>query len=67
MLDLAISWHTAHPLVASVIAVATRPEQVAANVDAAGWQLTEDDRSQVDAILAGAGYAGAPCCDHVAA
>lgn len=60
LLDLAISWHTSHPLVASVIAGATKPEQVASNVDAAGWELTDEDRTQVDAILAGAGYAGEP-------
>jgi aryl-alcohol dehydrogenase-like predicted oxidoreductase len=60
LLDLAISWHTSHPLVASVIAGATKPEQVASNVDAAGWQLTEEDRSEVDAILAGAGHVGEP-------
>ncbi len=58
LLDLAISWHTSHPLVASVIAGATKPEQVASNVDAAGWQLTEEDRSEVDAILSHAGHAG---------
>ncbi len=51
LLDLAISWHTSHPLVASVIAGATRPEQVAANVAAAGWCLSVDDRSEVDEIV----------------
>lgn len=59
LLELAISWHTSHPLVASVIAGATRPAQVAANVDAAGWPLTADDRAEVDAILAAAGHEGA--------
>ena len=52
LLDLAISWHTSHPLVASVIAGASTPEQVAANVDAAGWSLTDDERQQVDALVA---------------
>ncbi len=60
VLELAISWHTSHPLVASVIAGATRPDQVAANVDAAGWQLTEGDRADVDAILDAARHVGAP-------
>ena len=53
LLDLALSWHTSHPLVATVIAGATTPEQVRANVAAAGWQLTADDRTAVDAIVAG--------------
>lgn len=52
LLDLAISWHTSHPLIASVIAGATKPEQVTANVDAATWQLTEAERAEVDAIVA---------------
>ena len=53
LLDLAISWHTSHPLVASVIAGATSPEQVVANVAAAGWSLTDEDRARVDALVAG--------------
>lgn len=53
LLDLAISWHTSHPLVASVIAGATRPEQVRANVAASTWVLTPADRSEVDRIIAG--------------
>ncbi len=60
LLDLAISWHTSHPLVASVIAGATAPDQVEANVDAAGWQLTDEDRAEVDAILAEAGHRADP-------
>jgi len=53
LLDLAISWHTSHPLVASVIAGATKPEQIDANVAAAGWDLTDADRADVDAVIAG--------------
>ena len=53
LLDLAISWHTSHPLVASVIAGATEPSQIEANVTAAGWALTPDDRADVDAIVTG--------------
>lgn len=52
LLDLAISWHTSHPLVASVISGATKPEQVVANATAAGWALTEADRAEVDEIVA---------------
>lgn len=53
LLDLAISWHTSHPLVASVIAGATSPEQVDANVAASTWALTDDDRAAVDAVIRG--------------
>ncbi len=53
LLDLAISWHTSHPLVATVIAGATKPEQIAANVAAASWNLTDADRAEVDAVIAG--------------
>jgi aryl-alcohol dehydrogenase-like predicted oxidoreductase len=53
LLDLAMSWHASHPLVASVIAGATTPAQIEANVAAAGWSLTADDRAEVDAVIAG--------------
>ena len=53
LLDLAISWHTSHPLVTSVIAGATSTEQIEANVAAAGWNLTAEDRAEVDAVIAG--------------
>jgi aryl-alcohol dehydrogenase-like predicted oxidoreductase len=53
LLDLAISWHTSHPLVASVIAGATTPEQVRANVEAAAWDLSATDRAAVDAVVRG--------------
>jgi aryl-alcohol dehydrogenase-like predicted oxidoreductase len=53
LLELAISWHTSHRLVASVIAGATRPSQIEANVAAAGWALTAEDRAEVDALIAG--------------
>jgi aryl-alcohol dehydrogenase-like predicted oxidoreductase len=53
LLDLAFSWHTSHPLVASVIAGATKPEQIEANVAASTWALTAQDRAEVDAIIAG--------------
>ena len=53
LLDLAISWHTSHPLVATVIAGATKPDQITANVAAASWNLTAADRAEVDAAIAG--------------
>jgi aryl-alcohol dehydrogenase-like predicted oxidoreductase len=51
ILELAFSWLLAHRQVASVIAGATRPEQVRANADAGGWALSEDERDEVDRIL----------------
>jgi aryl-alcohol dehydrogenase-like predicted oxidoreductase len=51
ILELAFSWLLARPAVASVIAGATKPEQIQANVSAAGWQLTPQDLAEVDALL----------------
>jgi len=52
ILDLAFSWLLAHDTVASVIAGATKPEQVRSNVEAAGWHLTDDDLAEIDRITA---------------
>ncbi|HEX8395446.1 MAG TPA: aldo/keto reductase [Longimicrobium sp.] len=51
LLELTMSWLLARPAVASVIAGATRPEQVHANAAAAGWALTDEDLRGVDAAL----------------
>jgi aryl-alcohol dehydrogenase-like predicted oxidoreductase len=48
LLELAFSWLLSHPPVASVIAGATRPEQVRSNVHAAGWHLSPVDLAEVD-------------------
>ena len=50
MVELAFSWLVSQPVVSSVIAGATRPEQIAANVKAADWALTADDVAAIDAI-----------------
>jgi len=50
VLDLAISWLAAQTPVASVIAGATSPAQVRANVVAAGWRLTAEDLDAVEAL-----------------
>ncbi len=50
ILELAISWLVAQPVVASVIAGATSPEQVWANVEAARWQLLDRDLTEIDRI-----------------
>lgn len=43
LLDLAFAWLLAQPQTSSVIAGATKPEQVEANVAAGAWKLSEDD------------------------
>jgi aryl-alcohol dehydrogenase-like predicted oxidoreductase len=50
MVELAFSWLASQPVVSSVIAGATKPEQIAANVKAADWELTADDVAAIDAI-----------------
>jgi aryl-alcohol dehydrogenase-like predicted oxidoreductase len=52
LLDLAMSWLATKPVISSVIAGATKPEQVKANVDAASWRLTDDEMKAVDEISA---------------
>jgi aryl-alcohol dehydrogenase-like predicted oxidoreductase len=52
LLELAFSWLVARPTLASVIAGATRPEQIDQNVKAAGWKLTKDEIAEVDRITA---------------
>jgi aryl-alcohol dehydrogenase-like predicted oxidoreductase len=47
LLELAFSWLASHRVVASVIAGATSPEQVRANVAAAGWRLSPADLAAV--------------------
>ncbi|HEU4346644.1 MAG TPA: aldo/keto reductase [Actinoplanes sp.] len=51
LLDLAIAGLAARPAVASVIAGATTPEQVRANVTAAEWVLTPEDLAALDETL----------------
>lgn len=50
LVELAFSWLAAQPVVSSVIAGATKPEQIAANVMAAQWALTPQDLAEIDAI-----------------
>jgi aryl-alcohol dehydrogenase-like predicted oxidoreductase len=55
MLELAFGWLLGRPVVASVIAGASTPEQVEANVRAAGWTLSPQELSDVDAIAVRSG------------
>lgn len=55
LLELAFSWLLTRPTVVSVIAGATRPEQVRANAAASGWRLSEEDLAELDGILPATG------------
>jgi aryl-alcohol dehydrogenase-like predicted oxidoreductase len=52
MLELAFSWLLGRQPVASVIAGATRPEQVEQNVNAATWTLSAEELTDIDRITA---------------
>jgi aryl-alcohol dehydrogenase-like predicted oxidoreductase len=50
VLDLAFGWLLSRAPVASVIAGATKPEQIASNVAAGEWRLSDEVLAEVDAI-----------------
>ncbi|HEX7928784.1 MAG TPA: aldo/keto reductase, partial [bacterium] len=52
MLELSFSWLAQHPATSSVIAGATKVEQLEQNVKATGWQLTKEDRAEIDRLTA---------------
>ena len=52
LLELAFAWLLSEPLTASVIAGATKVEQVHGNAAAAGWVLTVEEKAAIDAIVA---------------
>ncbi|WP_026818580.1 aldo/keto reductase [Arthrobacter castelli] len=49
--EVAFSWLAAQPAVSSVIAGATKPEQVEANVAAVGWEPDDGDLAELDTIF----------------
>ena len=49
--ELAFSWLLGNPVVPSVIAGATKPEQVTANAQAAGWQLSDNEMAEIREML----------------
>ncbi len=51
LLELAFSWLAARPVVSSVIAGATKPEQLEQNVQAVNWKLTPEELAEVEDIL----------------
>jgi aryl-alcohol dehydrogenase-like predicted oxidoreductase len=50
LLELAVSWLLSKPVVASVIAGATKPEQLEANASAARWRLTADELTDIERL-----------------
>jgi aryl-alcohol dehydrogenase-like predicted oxidoreductase len=52
LLELALNWLLHRPAVASVIAGATSPAQVEANIQAANWALSREDMDEIDRLTA---------------
>ena len=50
LLQLAFGWLLAHDFIPSVIAGATKPEQIEQNVAAAGWKLTAAEMAELDGL-----------------
>ncbi|MGW6173314.1 aldo/keto reductase [Arthrobacter sp. NPDC055138] len=50
-IEVAFSWLASRPSVASVIAGATKPEQIRQNAESAGWQPTDEDLAELDGIF----------------
>ena len=52
ILELAFGWMASRPTTASIIAGATKPEQIDANVAAVNWGLSQSEIDEVDKISA---------------
>jgi aryl-alcohol dehydrogenase-like predicted oxidoreductase len=52
LLELAMSWLASRPYIPSIIAGATKTEQVEQNVAAVGWPLSATDLAEIDRITA---------------
>jgi aryl-alcohol dehydrogenase-like predicted oxidoreductase len=48
--EIAVAWLLSHPWLSTVIAGATRPEQLDANVSGADWKLTMEEVAQIEMI-----------------
>jgi aryl-alcohol dehydrogenase-like predicted oxidoreductase len=53
LLELAMSWLASTPVIWSIIAGATKPEQVVQNAKAADWTLTPQDLADIEVVLKG--------------
>jgi len=52
VLELAFSWLATQKVTGSVIAGATKPEQIMSNVSAANWKMTAEELAEIDELLA---------------
>jgi len=52
MLSLAFSWLAGRPAVSSVIAGATKPEQIEQNIKAIEWVMTPEELAEIDRLTA---------------
>lgn len=50
LLELSFAWLASRDVIPSIIAGASRPEQVIANIAAAEWVLTEDEVAEIDQL-----------------
>jgi aryl-alcohol dehydrogenase-like predicted oxidoreductase len=50
ILELSFAWLAAQPAMTSIIAGATKPEQVRANVAAVDWKLSDDELAELDKL-----------------
>lgn len=53
MLEATLGWFLSRPVVSSVIAGATRPEQVAQNASSASWRPTREQVTEIEALFPG--------------
>jgi aryl-alcohol dehydrogenase-like predicted oxidoreductase len=57
LLELAVAWVLSHPAVTVCLCGAKSPEQIGDHVRAASWQLSTDDRRDIDRLLGSTGPA----------
>jgi aryl-alcohol dehydrogenase-like predicted oxidoreductase len=53
MEELALAWLLSHPYVSSVIAGATKPEQVTSHVAAAEWKISAQELTELEKLTIG--------------
>jgi aryl-alcohol dehydrogenase-like predicted oxidoreductase len=60
MVDLAFAWLLGHPVVPTVIAGVTKPEQIKSNVAAVEWKMTAEDMLSLDKAIGHQAYSMRP-------